>query len=181
MKKKKKQPKNKNEKTKTHHPSMNRICKPLPRWTHWQVSQASQSMILCMCIQLLGCVWLFATHGLQPTGLLCPWNFPGKDTGVVCHFLLQRIFPTHGLNLGLLNCRQIFYWLSYQGSCSICRELSQARLRDFTFTLHFPALETEMATHYSVLAWRIPGMGEPGGLPSPRSHRVRHNWSDLAA
>ena len=54
-------------------------------------------------------------------------------------------------------------------------------LRDFTFTFQFHALEKEMATHSSVLAWRIPGMGEPGGLPSMGSHRVRHNWSDLAA
>ena len=58
---------------------------------------------------------------------------------------------------------------------------SRARLSDFTFTSHFCALEKEMATHSSVLAWRIPGMGEPGGLPSMGSHRVRHNWSDLAA
>ena len=52
---------------------------------------------------------------------------------------------------------------------------------DFTFTFHFYALEKEMATHSSVLAWRIPGMGEPGGLPSMGSHRVGHNWSNLAA
>ena len=58
---------------------------------------------------------------------------------------------------------------------------SRTQLSDFTFTFHFPALEKEMATHSSVLAWRIPGMGEPGGLPSMGSHRVRHNWSDLAA
>ena len=58
---------------------------------------------------------------------------------------------------------------------------SWTRLRDFTFTFHFHALETEMATHYSVLAWRIPGMGEPGGLPFMGSHRVGHDWSDLAA
>ena len=58
---------------------------------------------------------------------------------------------------------------------------SQTRLRDFTFTFHFHALEKEMATHSSVLAWRIPGTGEPVGLPSMRLHRVRHDWSDLAA
>ena len=46
---------------------------------------------------------------------------------------------------------------------------------------HFHTLEKEMATHSSVLAWRIPGMGEHGGLPSMGSHRVRHDWSDLAA
>ena len=54
-------------------------------------------------------------------------------------------------------------------------------LSDFTFTFHFPALEKEMAPHSSVLAWRIPGTGKPGGLPSMGSHRVRHDWSDLAA
>ena len=54
------------------------------------------------------------SHGLQPARLLCPWDFPGRDTGVVCHFLLQGIFPTQGLNLGLLHSRQIFYHLSHQ-------------------------------------------------------------------
>ena len=58
---------------------------------------------------------------------------------------------------------------------------SQARLSDFPFTFHFHALEKEMATHSSVLAWRIPGMGEPGGLLSMGSHRVGHDRSDLAA
>ena len=58
---------------------------------------------------------------------------------------------------------------------------SWTRRSDFTFAFHFHALEKEMATHSSVLAWRIPGMGEPGGLPSLGSHRVGHDWSDLAA
>ena len=49
---------------------------------------------------------------------------------------------------------------------------SRTRLSDFTFTFHFHALEKEMATHSSVLAWRIPGTGEPAGLPSMGSHRV---------
>ena len=58
---------------------------------------------------------------------------------------------------------------------------SRTRLSDFTLTFHFHALKKEMATHSSVLAWRIPGTEEPGGLPSMGSHRVRHDWSDLAA
>ena len=58
---------------------------------------------------------------------------------------------------------------------------SRTRLSDLTFTFHFHALEKEMATHSSVLAWRIPGTGEPGGLLSVGSHRVGHDWSDLAA
>ena len=58
---------------------------------------------------------------------------------------------------------------------------SQIQLCDFPFTFYFHALEKEMATHSSVLAWRIPGTGEPGGLTSMESHGVGHNWSDLAA
>ena len=58
---------------------------------------------------------------------------------------------------------------------------SRTRLSDFTFTFHFHAVEKEMAPYSSVHAWRIPGTGEPGGLPSMGSHRVGHDWSDLAA
>ena len=57
----------------------------------------------------------------------------------------------------------------------------RTRLSDFTFTFHFHALAKDVAAHSSVLAWRIPGTGEPGGLPSMGSHRVGHDWSDLAA
>ena len=53
-------------------------------------------------------------HGLQPTRLLCPWNSPGKNTGVDSHSLLQGMFPTQQLNPGLLHCRQILYHLSHQ-------------------------------------------------------------------
>ena len=56
----------------------------------------------------------------------------------------------------------------------------QTQLSDFTFTFHFHTLEKGMATQSSVLAWRILGIGEPGGLLSVGSHRVRHDWSDLA-
>ena len=58
---------------------------------------------------------------------------------------------------------------------------SQTRLSDFTFTFHFHSLKKEMATHSSVLAWRVPWTEKPGGLKSMGSHRVRHDWSDLAA
>ena len=68
------------------------------------------------------------------------------------------------------------WWAAIRGVAK-----SQTRLSDFTFTFHFHALEKEMATYSSVLAWRIPGTGEPGGLLSMGSHRVGHNWSDLAA
>ena len=68
--------------------------------------------------------------------------------------LLQRIFPTQESNWGLLHWRQILYQVSYQGS---------------------PPLEKEMATHSSILAWKIPWTEEPGGLQSVGSQRVRHN------
>ena len=55
-------------------------------------------------------------HELQPTRLLCPWNSPGKKTGVGSHSLLQGIFLTQGMNQGLLHCRQILYHLNHQGS-----------------------------------------------------------------
>ena len=58
---------------------------------------------------------------------------------------------------------------------------SWTQLSDFTLTFHFHALGKEMATYSGVLAWRIPGTGEPGGLPSMGSHRVRHNCSDFVA
>ena len=68
------------------------------------------------------------------------------------------------------------WWAAVHGVAA-----SQAWLSDFTLTFHFPALGKEMAIHSSVLAWRIPGTGEPGGLLSMGSHRVGHDWSDLAA
>ena len=68
------------------------------------------------------------------------------------------------------------WWAAVRGVAK-----SRTWLSDFTFTFHFHALEKEMATHSSVLAGRIPGTGEPGGLPSMGSHRVGHDWSDLAA
>ena len=67
-------------------------------------------------------------------------------------------------------------WVAVRGVAK-----SRTWLSDFTFTFHFHALEKEMATHSSVLAWRIPGMWEPDRLPSMGSHRIRHDWSDLVA
>ena len=64
-------------------------------------------------------------HGLQPARLLHPWDFPGKSTGVGCHFLLQGIFPTQGLNPGLPHCRQTLYCLNHQGSCKVFRGCGQ--------------------------------------------------------
>ena len=68
------------------------------------------------------------------------------------------------------------WWAAVHGVAT-----SRTRLSDFTFTFHLHAMEKEMATHSSVLVWRIPGTAEPGGLLSMGSHRVGHDWRDLAA
>ena len=74
-------------------------------WWKWSCSVLSDSL---------------RPHGLQPTMLLRPWAFPSKSTGVGCHFLLQGIFLTQGLNPGLPHCRQMLYHLSHQGSLLSC-------------------------------------------------------------
>ena len=82
-------------------------------------TQIYRCVCVCVCVKMkvmVGCVRLFAAF----QALLCPWNSPGKNTGVGSHSLLQRIFLTQGSNLGLLHCRQILYSLSHQGSPCLC-------------------------------------------------------------
>ena len=67
----------------------------------------------CVCVVMSDSLW---PHGLQPARLLRPWDSPGKNSRVGCHFLLQWIFPTQGLSPDLLHCRKILYCLSHQGS-----------------------------------------------------------------
>ena len=64
-------------------------------------------------------------HGLYPASLLCPWSFPGKSTGVGCHFLLWGIFPSQGSNSVLLHCSQILYHVSHQWSSASPLEISK--------------------------------------------------------
>ena len=105
-------------------------------------------------------------------------------------FPFSPYFPSHSLvflTTGILTCREGngtplqysclenpkdrgAWWAAVHGVTK-----SRTRLSNFTFTFHFHALEMKMSTHSSVLAWRIPGTGEPGGLPSMGSHRVRHD------
>ena len=72
-------------------------------------------------------------------------------------------------------------WTEEPGRLRSMGSLSRTQLSDFTFTFHFHTLEKEMATYSSVLVWRILGTRESGGLPSMGSHRIGHDWSDLAA
>ena len=118
-------------------------------------------------------------QGLQPTRLLRPWDFPGKSTGVgrqYVHLILLRFYLGEGSGTPLqYSCLENpmdggTWWAAVYGVAQ-----SRTRLSDFTFTFHFHALEKEMATHSSVLAWRIPGTREPGGLPSMQLHRVGHH------
>ena len=102
---------------------------------------------------------------------------------VVCRFLLlgkHQIGEGNGTSLQY-SCLENpmdggAWWAAVHGVAK-----SRKWLSDFTFTFHFHASEKEMATYSSVLAWRILGMGEPVGLPPMGSHRLGHDWSDLAA
>ena len=90
-------------------------------------------MYVCVCVCVCVCICFFffplrsensesvscsvsVTHGLEPARFLCPWDSPGKNTGLGCHSLLQGIFLTQGSNPVLLHCRRILYCLSHQGS-----------------------------------------------------------------
>ena len=169
-------------------------------------------------------------HRRQPTRLPRPWDSPGKNIGVGCHFLLQCMkvksesevaqsylnlsdpmdcSPSGSSIYGIFQAR-ILEWVAihlprseyiWNPRCiyisapetTLENLVLQEFLLEFSlvifvrgytciiFTFHFHALEKEMAAHSNVLAWRIPGMGEPGGLLSVGSHRVGHNWSNLAA
>ena len=85
----------------------------------WKYKDPLTFPSLCIRILLLSSCSVMSNslqpHELQPTRLLCPWDFLGKNTGASRHFLLQRIFPPQGLNPGLLHCRQILYQLGYGG------------------------------------------------------------------
>ena len=78
---------------------------------HWVLTWQKKKETISYSV-VPDCLW---TRELQPTRLPSPWDFLGKDTEVSCHFLLQWIFPTQGLNLGLLHYKQIVYWLRYEG------------------------------------------------------------------
>ena len=121
---------------------------------------------------------LVMSDSLQPLGLyftrlLCPWNFPGKNTVLGCYFLLQRIFPAQGLNPHLLH---LLYW---QGDSSPLHFWgSPMEVLDNTMViiiLQYISVEKEMATHANIIAWRIPWTEEPGSLQSMGLQSVGHN------
>ena len=107
----------------------------------------------CEIVQITECIFSYRILSLSPTHL----NFPYGEGNATP---LQYSCLENPMDGGA-------WWAAVPGVTK-----SQTRLSDLTFTFHFHALEKEMATHSSILAWRIPGTGEPGGLPSMGSHRV---------
>ena len=120
--------------------------------------------------------WPRKSHGWRSLVGCSPWGRKESDTTeqLPFHFSFSCIGEGNGNPLQcscLENPRDRgAWWAAVYGVAQ-----SQTRLSDFTFTFHFHALEKEMATHSSVLAWRIPGTGKPAGLPSMGSHRVGHD------
>ena len=138
------------------------------------------------------CLTLCDPMDCSPPGSSVHGDSPGKNTLVGSHSLLQGIFPTEELNPGLLHCRQILYHLSHQGSPNF--SLQKHTLLNWASLVaqrlkRLPAmretwvrslgredpLEKEMATHSSILVWRIPWTEEPGGLQSMGLQRVGHD------
>ena len=147
-----------------------RVCSsscPLSQWCYLTISFSVA--LVSFCLQS------FPASGSFPTSFImlkytwhkiyCLNHFYGEGNGTP----LQYSCLENPMDGGA-------WWAAVHGVVK-----SQTQLSDFTFTFHFSALEKETGTHSSVLAWRIPGTGELGGLPSLGSHRVRHDWSDLAA
>ena len=140
---------------------------------------------------VLSRVWFFVTPWTVTFQVLCPWNSPGKNIGASCHFLLQGIFPTQGLNPCLL------CLLNWQADSLPLRHLESPEIRRMVILEEgFPGgsdgkesacnagdpgwkdpLEKGMATHCSILAWRIPCTEEPGGRQSMGSQRAGHDWA----
>ena len=108
---------------------------PAIKFLKWSVSHSVTSNFL-------------QPHGLQPTRLPYPWSSPGKNTGVGCHFLVQGIFPTQRLNLGLPHCRQFLYHLSHQGISSWGHAHKWWQHHDCEVIQRNTALRTEILSSY---------------------------------
>ena len=112
-------------------------------WCHQPITLLLIKIYLTSCLLLViwcaqlpqSCLTLFDPMECKPARLLCPWDSPGKNTGMGCHSLLQGIFPTQGLNPGLPHCRQIPYHLSHQGSPSV-NQTDIQRICPVMFKLH---------------------------------------------
>ena len=148
-------------------------------WQHWlRTSRWFKSF----CASAKGIIENYTLLGQRSLVGCSPWGRWGSDSTerLHFHFSLSCIGEGNGTPLQYSCLEKPMDGGAWKAAVHGVAE-GRTRLSDFTFTFPFHALEKEMATHSSVLAWRIPGMGEPGGLLSMGSHRVGHDWSDLAA
>ena len=117
------------------------------------------------------------SHPYMSTGKTIPltrWTFISKVVSLLFNMLSRFVGEGNGTPLQYSCLENPMDGGAWKAALHGVAE-GRTRLSDFTFTFHFHALEKEMATHSSVLAWRIPGTGEPGGLPSLGLHRVGHD------
>ena len=142
-------------------------------WVCEQVTAQGSSHLLSLCLECSSgypqdTCSLLSLHSIAPSKILCIFSsihsyLPSLGYGEGNGTPLQSSCLENPMDGGA-------WWPAVHGIAK-----SRTRLSDFTFTFHFQALEKEMATHSSVLAWRIPGTEEPSGLSSMGSHRVRHD------
>ena len=126
----------------------------------------NQAIVVHLCIISCSIIPSKSIHIVAMEGfLVLLWLSSGEGNGTPLQYSCLEN-PIDG----------IAWWAAVHGIAK-----GQTQLSDFTFCFHFHPLEKEMATHSSILAWRIPGMGEPGGLLSMGLQRVGHDWSNLAA
>ena len=148
----------------------NQVLWPLIHYKS-KIAAAAKSLQLCptLCDPIDG----------NPPGYPHPWDSPGKNTGVACHFLLQCTKVKSESEVTQL-CLTLHDLIDCCLPGSSVHGIFQARVLEWG-AIAFSDMLLVSYTHSSVLAWRIPGTAEPGALPSMGSHRVGHNWGDLAA
>ena len=134
-------------------------------YSQWMFVSWIVSLIISLPLFLFRILHVYTCMNICLSNLLLFWSCWGNGNGTPLQYsCLENPMDGRAWKAAVHGVAEGWTWLS-----------------NFTFTFHFHALEKEMATHSSVLAWRIPETGEPGGLPSMGSHRVGHDWSDLAA
>ena len=147
----------------------------------WDTCLPGQAGTECQSWGFAGQTWGYNWDWLHRDSLNGQERGAVTTKGICRRNVGQHLFPEKAMATHSSTLAWKIPWTEEPGRLQFMGSRRSDMTEDFTFTFHFHALEEEMATHSSVLAWRIPGIGEPGGLPSIGSHRVRHDWSDLAA
>ena len=160
-----------------------KLVPPLGSEPTWQTSMLYSDTGPLIYVNEIICMVIYFMAQDEPFGAKIIPKCILRGRGLVPFWVLRHSFLSltrQWLPTPVLSPGESHGWRSLEAAVQGVAK-SQTWLSDVTFAFHFHALEKAMATHSSVPAWRIPGMGEPGGLPSMGSHRVGHNWSDLAA